>query len=63
VLSLSQIQGASLAKGLWRCRLSLDLCDGGTLRYRWMNSAKYATDYNDAKAGLQRALGGKLSGN
>jgi hypothetical protein len=60
VLSLSSVESGTLTKRLWRCRLSLDLDDGRRLGYTWMNSAKYSIAHHQAKAGLQRVLGGRL---
>lgn len=56
----SDIATATLKRRFGICTLTLNLQTGQSLKYRWMNSASLATDYEASKVALRDFLGPRL---
>jgi hypothetical protein len=61
VIRAWEIASASLKHRLGICSLRLTLRTGEKLKYRWMNSASFATKYKPAKEAFLQFLGPRLS--
>ena len=61
LIPLTDIESAQLRRRIWQCYLTLRLSDGTVVRYKWLNSTKYATSYHDADTALRKVLGGRLA--
>jgi hypothetical protein len=61
LIKASDIASANLKRRFGICTLTLNLQAGERLKYRWMNSASLATEYEQAKVAFRRLLGPRLS--
>jgi len=60
LIRASDIASATLKRRFGICTLRLKLQTGENLKYKWMNSASLATDYEQAKMALRELLGARL---
>ena len=60
LIRASDIASANLKRRFGICTLTLDLEGGESLKYRWLNSASAAADYEQAKGAFRELLGARL---
>ena len=57
LIRVSDIASANLKRRFGTCTLTLNLQTGASLKYRWLNSGSFATDYEQAKEDFANCWG------